>query len=59
MLNTNNTSQVVLPAWVTEGAQNEFEQLLNARKYINNKRYPGYRVVSITDGIALCEIEVL
>lgn len=59
MLNTNNTSQVVLPAWVMEGAQNEFEQLLNANKYINSKRYPGYRVVSITNGIALCEIEVL
>ncbi|MDC2867529.1 hypothetical protein [Bacillus sp. BP-3] len=59
MIDGQILTSVVLPRWVTEGAQNEFEQLLNARKYINNKRYPGYRIVSITNGIALCEVEVL
>lgn len=58
MLDKTET-KVVLPMWVWKGAQNEFEQLLNANKYINAKRYPGYRVLSITDGIALCEREVL
>lgn len=54
MLDKTET-KVVLPAWIWKGAQNDFELMLNARKYINSKRYPGYRVLSVTDGIALCE----
>ncbi|CAM4401785.1 hypothetical protein BAMA_18270 [Bacillus manliponensis] len=57
MLNLQNVSQVVLPTWVMEGVKNEFELMLKAREYINAARYPGYRIVSIRNGMASCEKE--
>ncbi|MHA4153293.1 hypothetical protein [Bacillus cereus] len=56
MLNQQTISNVVLPAWVYEGAKNEQEIMRNACRYINRipKRYPGYKVLAVNDGIAKC-----
>lgn len=57
MLNQKVISSVVLPAWVHEDAINEQEVMRNACRYINRipKRYPGYKVLEVNDGIAKCE----
>lgn len=52
-----NQSKVVLPAWVWKGARNEKEAKAKAIEYITPDRYPGYKVLNIKDGIALCERE--
>ncbi|WP_180235596.1 hypothetical protein [Bacillus toyonensis] len=52
-----NQSKVVLPSWVSEGAKNEKEMKMKAIEYITPDRYPGYKILNIKDGIALCERE--
>ncbi|WP_180235958.1 hypothetical protein [Bacillus wiedmannii] len=52
-----NQSKVVLPAWVWKGARNEQEAKAKAIEYITPDRYPGYKILNIKDGIALCERE--
>lgn len=57
MLNQQIISQVVLPAWVYEDAKTEQEIKGNAYIYINRvpRRYPGYKILEVNDGIAKCE----
>ncbi|PEL97665.1 hypothetical protein CN604_18535 [Bacillus wiedmannii] len=57
MLNKKVISNVVLPAWVYEGAINKQEIMRNACRYLNRipQRYPGYKVLEVNDGIAKCE----
>ncbi len=57
MLNPQTISNVVLPAWVYEDVKTEQEIKRNACRYINRipKRYPGYKVLEVNDGIAKCE----
>ncbi|WP_170956937.1 hypothetical protein [Bacillus thuringiensis] len=50
-------SKVVLPAWVWKGARNEKEVKAKAIEYITPDRYPGYKILNIKDGIAVCERE--
>lgn len=52
-----NQSKVVLPSWVWKGARNEKEAKAKAIEYITPDRYPGYKVSSVKDGIAICERE--
>ncbi|WP_165502261.1 hypothetical protein [Bacillus wiedmannii] len=52
-----NQSKVVLPSWVTEGAKSEQEMKIKAIEYITPDRYPGYKILKIKDGIAVCERE--
>lgn len=52
-----NQSKVVLPSWVWEGVKNEKEAKLRAVKYITPDRYPGYKIIKIQGGIAVCERE--
>ncbi|UUE91785.1 hypothetical protein [Bacillus cereus] len=52
-----NQSKVVLPSWVWKGARNEKEAKAKAIEYITPDRYPGYKVLNIKDGIAVCERE--
>ncbi|WP_170953365.1 hypothetical protein [Bacillus cereus] len=52
-----NQSKIVLPAWVWKGAQNEKEAKAKAIEYITPDRYPGYKILNIKDGIAVCERE--
>ncbi|WP_179880286.1 hypothetical protein [Bacillus cereus] len=52
-----NQSKVVLPSWVSEGVKNEKEAKLRAIEYITPDRYPGYKVIKVRGGIALCERE--
>ncbi|MDR4987121.1 hypothetical protein RGU74_26870 [Bacillus cereus] len=53
-----NQSKVVLPAWVNKGAKNEHEIKVKAIEYITPDRYPGYKILKIKDGIAVCEREM-
>ncbi|WCS66599.1 hypothetical protein 0105phi72_054 [Bacillus phage 0105phi7-2] len=53
-----NQSKVVLPSWVSEGAKNEKEAKAKAIEYITPDRYPGYRILKVKNGIAICEREV-
>lgn len=50
-----NQSKVVLPSWVWKGARNEKEAKAKAIEYITPDRYPGYKILKVKDGIALCE----
>ncbi|EJS63456.1 hypothetical protein ICY_05293 [Bacillus cereus BAG2X1-3] len=53
----NTQTRVVLPGWCLRGAdQEEIKQ--NVLKYINPKRYPGYRVLKVSKGFAICEREM-
>jgi hypothetical protein len=52
-----NQSKVVLPSWVWKGARNEKEAKMKAIEYITPDRYPGYKILKIKDGIAVCERE--
>ncbi|WP_179880179.1 hypothetical protein [Bacillus cereus] len=52
-----NQSKVVLPAWVWKDARNEKEAKARAIEYITPDRYPGYKILNIKDGIAVCERE--
>lgn len=56
MLDKTET-KVVLPSWVWKGARNEKEAKAKAIEYITPDRYPGYKVLNIKDGIAVCERE--
>ncbi|WP_170955610.1 hypothetical protein [Bacillus wiedmannii] len=53
-----NQSKVVLPSWVIEGVKNEEEMKVKAIEYITPDRYPGYKILKIKDGIAVCEREI-
>ncbi|WP_167498234.1 hypothetical protein [Bacillus dicomae] len=53
-----NQSKVVLPSWVSEGAKNEQEIKAKAIEYITPDRYPGYKILKVKNGIAICEREV-
>jgi len=53
----NQTTNVLLPAWCWEKAKNNDEVKKNVLKYINPKRYPGYRVLKVSKGFAICERE--
>ncbi|MCR6795717.1 hypothetical protein [Bacillus paranthracis] len=53
-----NQSKVVLPSWVSKGAKNEQEIKVKAIEYITPDRYPGYKILKIKDGIAVCEREM-
>ncbi|MCI0767388.1 hypothetical protein [Bacillus sp. TL12] len=57
MLNQQIISNVVLPAWVYEDEKSEQEIKRNACRYINRipKRYPGYKVLEVKNGMAICE----
>ncbi|MEK3933615.1 hypothetical protein [Bacillus sp. FSL R7-0642] len=52
-----NQSKVVLPSWVSEGAKNEQEIKAKAIEYITPDRYPGYKILKVKNGIAICERE--
>ncbi len=52
-----NQSKVVLPSWVWKGARNEKEAKAKAIEYITPDRYPGYKILNIKNGIAVCERE--
>ncbi|HDR8110447.1 TPA: hypothetical protein QCZ04_003520 [Bacillus cereus] len=52
-----NQSKVVLPSWVWKGARNEKEVKAKAIEYITPDRYPGYKILNIKNGIAVCERE--
>ncbi|WP_179864221.1 hypothetical protein [Bacillus cereus] len=52
-----NQSKVVLPSWVWKGARDEKEAKAKAIEYITPDRYPGYKILKIKDGIAVCERE--
>ncbi|WP_179864956.1 hypothetical protein [Bacillus wiedmannii] len=53
-----NQSKVVLPSWVIEGVKNEEEMKVKAIEYITPDRYPGYKILKVKNGIAICEREV-
>ncbi|MGE6504379.1 hypothetical protein ACQKF0_29540 [Bacillus wiedmannii] len=53
-----NQSKVVLPSWVIEGVKNEQEMKVKAIEYITPDRYPGYKILKVKNGIAICEREV-
>ncbi|WP_171053859.1 hypothetical protein [Bacillus cereus] len=53
-----NQSKVVLPKWVWKGTRNEKEAKEKAIEYITPDRYPGYKIIKIKGGIAVCEREV-
>ncbi|PEQ09142.1 hypothetical protein [Bacillus toyonensis] len=57
MLDKKVITSVVLSSWVSEGAKNEREMKVKAIEYITPDRYPGYKILKIKDGIALCERE--
>lgn len=50
-------SKVLLPQWVWQEANSTDEVKKNVMKYINPKRYPGYRVLKVSKGFAICERE--
>lgn len=50
-------SKVLLPAWCWKDAKSTDEVKQNVLKYINPKRYPGYRVLKVSKGFAICERE--
>lgn len=50
-------SKVLLPAWCWKDAKSTDELKQNVLKYINPKRYPGYRVLKVSQGFAICERE--
>ena len=52
-----NQSKVVLPSWVREGVRNEKEAKAKAIEYITPDRYPGYKILKVKNGIAICERE--
>ncbi|CUB08561.1 hypothetical protein BN2127_JRS1_00343 [Bacillus cereus] len=56
-VNEDNKSRVLLPSWVWKGARNEKEAKTKAIEYITPDRYPGYKILKIKDGIAVCERE--
>lgn len=53
----NTQSKVLLPAWCWKDAKSTEELKQNVLKYINPKRYPGYRVLKVSNGFAICERE--
>lgn len=53
-----NQSKVLLPAWCWKDAKSTDEVKQNVLKYINPKRYPGYRVLKVSKGFAICEREM-
>ncbi|WP_180235987.1 hypothetical protein [Bacillus wiedmannii] len=53
-----NQSKVVLPSWVIGGVKNEEEMKVKAIEYITPDRYPGYKILKVKNGIAICEREV-
>ncbi|MCQ6530531.1 hypothetical protein [Bacillus mycoides] len=57
MIASNNVTKVVLPAWVYEGEKTEQEIHRNASQYLQRvpKRYLGYRILKIENGMAVCE----
>lgn len=48
-------TRVLLPAWCWKDAKSTDEVKKNVLKYINPKRYPGYRVLKVSKGFAICE----
>lgn len=54
----NTQSKVLLPAWCWKDAKSTEEVKQNVLKYINPKRYPGYRVLKVSKGFAICEREM-
>ncbi|MFK4417150.1 hypothetical protein ABH961_005739 [Bacillus sp. RC251] len=48
-------SKVLLPQWVWQEANSTDEVKQNVLKYINPRRYPGYRVLKVSKGFAICE----
>ncbi|ETT85535.1 hypothetical protein C174_01594 [Bacillus mycoides FSL H7-687] len=50
----NTQTRVVLPGWCFKGTNQE-EIKKNVLKYINPKCYPGYRVLKVSKGFAICE----
>jgi hypothetical protein len=51
-------TRVLLPQWVWQEANSTDEVKQNVLKYINPKRYPGYRVLKVSKGFAICEREM-
>jgi hypothetical protein len=51
----HNISNVRLPEWIWETAQNEAELKRLVIKYM--WRYPGYRVLKVKGRFAVCEID--
>ncbi|SHH74897.1 hypothetical protein SAMN05421807_112132 [Virgibacillus chiguensis] len=51
----HNISNVRLPEWIWETAQNEADLKRLVIKYM--WRYPGYRVLKVKGRFAVCEIE--
>lgn len=48
-------SKVVLPVWIFEQAQGNTEEIKRlVLEYM--KRYEGYRVVKVSKGLAICEV---
>lgn len=54
MSSFGNTTNVLLPAWIWEEAQNKEHLKQLIVEYM--KRYPGYRVLKVKNRFAVCEI---
>ena len=53
---TANTTKVVLPEWIFHQADDDKQELKRLIvEYM--KRYPGYKILKVKDGFAICEID--
>lgn len=50
----HNKSNVLLPAWVFEQAQDKNQQRQLIKQYM--KRYPGYTILEVKGRFAICDI---
>ena len=53
---TNNTTRVLLPAWIFERARDKQELKRLIVRYMQ-KNYPDYRIVKVKGMFAICERE--
>lgn len=53
---SNNKTRVVLPGWIFARAGDDKQEL--KRLIVDYmKRYPGYKILKVKDGFAICEID--
>lgn len=53
---TANTTKVVLPEWIFHQAGDDKQELKRLIvQYM--QRYPGYKVLKVKNGFAICEVE--
>ena len=51
----SNTTKVVLPEWIFEQTKDKNELKRLIVDYM--KRYPGYKILKVKGGFAICEVE--